>query len=206
MHLLILEGISGSGKTTLLRRLTDRVAAEHRGPCLILTEHHTERALEPLRTATVERAVQHLQTILAPVARWAASLPTDLPPSRRPAVLIERCCWSCAVDLAAGDGAAFAPVDATLTQLGVRPALLTVPPEQIRDRVIDRPRRHRDGRWSAYQRSLAADDDGLVAHYAEQQARFVSLAERCPLPVRTLDTAAEHWDELAADLLAFWMG
>ena len=46
---LILEGVSGSGKTTVLRALlrSERYLGRGHLSSLVLTEHHTQRVLEP---------------------------------------------------------------------------------------------------------------------------------------------------------------
>lgn len=209
---LILEGVCGAGKSAALQALQAAPAFQGRGfsSLLCLTEHHTQRVLEPLEESGELEKDDHLDLLggivdflegrrsLAARHDWSARGRT----AHRFGFLLERFHLTHAVQYPHLDWSDLEKIDARLGELNCKLAILTVPPETLRDRLFSPAR---DESWFAYLRTVAADDAGIVRHYVSQQEKLLELAAGSRLPGAVFDAARNSPAELAAQLLEFWL-
>ena len=209
---LILEGVSGSGKTTVLHALLRGERYLERGylSSLVLTEHHTQRVLEPKQRREglgVEDNVgllrRHVETIRALEARlhqtdWAARGRT----LHRFCYVLERfnlthvCHYP---HVAWGD---VEDVDGALAGLGCKLCLLTADGSVLEERVTDA---RKNPEWRRQLASLGADRRQVVDHLVAQQEGFLEVCRASSMPFIVVDTSRTRAAEAAEEISAFWL-
>lgn len=208
---LILEGVCGVGKTSVLRALQAAPEFLERGGAslICLSEHHTQRVLEPLEQSSGLSAADHcahlgglldfLAGLDARAARqdWSARGRG----AHRVCFLLERFHFTHAVHYPYLDWNDLAGVDARLGGLNARVAILTASPDALSKRLFDPAR---DAGWFAYLRTISPDRDKVVAHYLAQQEQLLALRKKTCLPCQTFDASAAASAALAQQILDFW--
>ena len=209
---LILEGVSGSGKTTVLQALLRSERYLERGylSSLVLTEHHTQRVLEPKQRReglSVEDNVGllrcHLETIRALEAHlrrtdWAAGGRTR----HRVSYVLERFHLTHVYHyphVAWGD---VEDVDGALARLGCKLCLLTADRSVLEERVTDA---RKNPEWRRHLASLGADRREVVDHLVAQQEAFLEICRASSMPYIVVDTSRTRGPEAAEEISAFWL-
>jgi thymidylate kinase len=209
---LILEGVRGSGKTTVLQALLRSGRYLERGHLSspILTEHHTQRVLEPKQRReglSVEDNVgllrRHVGTIGALEAHlhrtdWATRARTR----HRISYVLERfhlthvCHYP---HVAWGD---VEDIDGALARLGCKLCLLIAGRSVLGERVTD-VRKNRE--WRRHLASLGADRREVMNHLVAQQETFFELCRASSMPWIVVDTSRTRGSEVAEEISAFWL-
>lgn len=208
---LILEGISGSGKTVILQELTHhpQFLAARPPSTIILSEHHTQRVLEPKANReglTIDDSLKLLEghvRYLSELARRLSEMAWCEPgiTSHRIAFLLERFHLTHLVQYGHLQWTDVEPLDNCLAGLGTKLAVFNYSPEMIAQRLIDN-RRHWPW-WMSYIKRIGATDE-IVRYFIRQQEELVALARKSKLETRFFDTSLKKIGETTEDVLKFW--
>ncbi len=204
MNGLIIEGIVGSGKTSLLRHILGYGVFLPR-TTLVLTEHETERPLEPLSSANLRQSLELLQHWIKTISRLEvphSPSPCSDTESQHPLFLIERFHFSHCMDIVSPDRfEEYASVESALAEFSAHIILLTIPRDHILERSIRSTSRNRGVSWRQYLQTLGANESAQAEHYRIQQEGFSELAARTRLPVTVRDTSGMEWENLAKECI-----
>ncbi len=209
---LILEGVSGSGKTTVLETLlrSERYLGRGHLSSLVLTEHQTQRVLEPKQKTeglSVEDNVtllrRHVETVVALEAGLRRTDWADRGRVRhRVCYVLERfhlthvCHYP---NVGWGD---VEMLDRTLARLGCKLCLLTADRSVLQERVTDG---RGEPEWRTHLSSFGADRHEISDHYAAQQEKFLELSQASSIPSIVVDTSKTQGPEAAEKVAAFWL-
>jgi len=207
---LVIEGVSSSGKSTLLRSLLadERYLARGFASAIVLSEHHTQRVLEPIESGRGLTVTDNVR-LLEEITRWlrqrsARALGHDWESrgriAHRLAFVLERFHITHAFHYDHVSWTDVAHVDGELATLGTRLVVLTIGEAAIRARLESR-----GDAWQRYARTLGSTDTELVAHFLDQQSRLVELAERSRLPRLVLDATRLSPDAVREEVIRFWL-
>ena len=209
---LVLEGISGSGKSTVLGGLLRSESYLQRGylSSIVLSEHHTQRVLEPKQKAeglsaadNVALLRQNVDMIHALDLRLRG---TDWGErgrlNHRLSYLMERFHLTHVCHYEHVGWKHVRAIDDALAGLGCKLCLLRVDEAMIEERVVNL---RRNKEWEAYLSSVGSHSRGIVDHYVAQQERFLALREASSMPSVVVDTSGRGVNEVVAEVSAFWL-
>lgn len=201
---MILEGIAGSGKTSVLRYLKKR-AAETEDSWLVLNECLTERALEPLRSADLEKSLRHLNAVVSVIDaldHLSSAVPKRFQNQTR--YLMERLHFSHCLDVGGFDlFDAYEALDRRMYELGARTVLLTVQQDKIMERSVTSTKTYRPASWANYLQSIADSDEGVAEYYSRQQEFFIGLCRRSVAASMIVDATNGDWEDLSFQIMDF---
>jgi thymidylate kinase len=204
MRGLILEGIVGSGKSSVLRSLKKQLT-EQDGSSMVLSEHITERPMEPLRSANLEKSLSHLGQLVC-LIKQINDIEQSVQKYPYPSVqfILERFHFSHCLDIAGFEKFdAFVEIDRQMESLGSKLVVLTLHEKLILDRSIVSTKKTRTEAWAKYLAQIADSDEGAAGYYKKQQDDFVSLCEKSEIPSMVVDTSNRDWDEVSFQVIDF---
>jgi len=209
---IILEGICCTGKTTVLQHL--RTSPEFQASpglsMLCLSEHHTQRVLEPLEDAGTLTRHSHLE-LLNEILGFLKGLHTRAlghdweqrgRTAHRTGFILERFHFTHVTHYPSLRWDDVVGIDRQLAALNASLILLTVDETTLRKRLFDQTR---DDGWAAYLSTISTDRDAVVAHYLEQQQALLVLAGQTAMPVVQIDSAALPPEAITRQLESYWL-
>ena len=201
---LVLEGIVGSGKTSVIRHLK-KYFYEKDCSSLILTEHLTERPMEPLSSANPANSVFHLDRLMNVIETLYNTKKSEPKNSfSNPYFVFERFHLSHCLDIAGFEQFnLYYSIDTRLNEHGAKLVVLSVPENAIEERCIVSTRRWRDIKWGNYLNSIAENDAGAAEYYKIQQKRFFTLCQKSEIPSMVVDTSHSDWEEISFQIVEF---
>ncbi len=206
---IIIEGVCGSGKTSFLRHFRQSLEFLS-SPWLsqiCLTEHHTQRVLEPIEKCGNLRKEDHLNLMTAilgfirelekraAIHDWHQRKKN----AHRISFILERfhlthvtnypyLCWD---DIST--------IDRSVAELNATLILLTADADTLSKRLYDP---QRDPGWFEYLSTIAQTKDGVVLHYLAQQQQLIKLSEQTAMPVIQIDTSRESPRQIVNHVLS----
>ena len=208
---LILEGVSGSGKTKVLNALLRSREYLNRGhlSSIVLTEHHTQRVLEPkqeTRGLTVQDNTallrRHVETVRALDAGLRGTDWSDRGRlNHRLCYVLERFHLTHVSHYPHMRWEHVTAIDDALVGLGCKLCLLTADRDTIEERAVNR--RH-DREWQRHLSSLGSYPE-VLNHYMAQQEHLLALREASSIPSLVVNTSEKQAHEIVTEVAAFWL-
>lgn len=201
---LVLEGIVGSGKTSVIRHLK-KYFLEKDCSVLILTEHYTERPMEPLPAASSVKSVSHLNQITN-VVKTLHEMENETPSGLRSDAyfVFERFHLSHCLDISGFEHFdKYRDIDRQLNTFGCKLVVLTIEENIILERCVVSTRKWRDEKWKNYLTRIAPTEEGVADHYKKQQKEFVELCQQSEIPSMVVDASNQDWEEISFQITEF---
>lgn len=200
MNGLLLEGIPSAGTWKIVQQLQDHPAWRRRKSKLILSESHTHRANDHLRSRTPEsyRALmQRSLRALQSIGHVEIGSPLFEPGGVHDlCYVIERFHLTNALMYADGDFVLFQDIDRELARMNCRLALLTVHEMMIEPRLAEFAQM-RDDRFT----NRAVDH---THRYTVMQEAYRATANESAMISITVDTTDGNWRRCAEEIVRFW--
>jgi len=207
---LVIEGASSTGKSTLLNELLRCDAYLDRGysSSLVLSEHHTQRVLEPVqakRALRVEDNVELLEDLLTWIERrakracehdWEARERTN----HRLAFVLERFHFTHVFHYDHVTWDHVVHIDQRLHELNTVLVVLTSSRAHMRERL-----NKRGPQWHQYMSSLGQTTENILDHYELQQQMLLEFVAKSSLPNLIFDTSNADPVRTAATICRMWL-
>lgn len=202
---LVLEGIVGSGKTTVIRYLR-KYFIEKDCSTLILTEHDTERPMEPFRSSNPLESISHLNRLLSIIETiHEIQKPVHADPLHEMYFVFERFHLSHCLDIAGLEKFhLYSDIDSRLHTFCAKLVVLSIPGNAIEERSVVTTKQHRNEKWSHYLNQIASTDEGVARHYLAQQEDLFKLCQKSKIPSMVVDTTNRDWQDISNHIIDFF--
>ena len=208
---IILEGICGTGKSTVLSAvLSDqRWLGRGHASSIVLSEHQTQRVLEPLEAEgalTADDSLGLLDELTCFLENADGRLRRTgwLERNRRNHLLpfiLERFHLTHAYHYNHLDWDNLIDIDARLSKLNAKIVLLRLAEEDIENRIIgDKDKNN----WASYISRFGNTDAEIKSHFMRKQEKLLNIAEKSCLRSLIIDTSEFSVSESLDKIFEFW--